>query len=129
MFKKLWEIIKAFGLKIWGKIKAFTLKVWNQIKLWFEKRGLPWLKKNWMQIVNLIVLFIVYGNTDTLPVVQTISGLWVFVLLGYYIFWKFFGAEKLFIKSPKLNPQPEPPKPTVVEPVKATKPVAKKTKK
>jgi hypothetical protein len=103
MFKKLWEIIKAFGLKVWG-----------QVKIWFEKRGLPWLKKNWMQIVNLLVLFIIYGNTDKLPGVQTITGLWIFVLLGYYIFWKFFGAEKAFEKkSPKLNPQPEPPKPTV----------------
>jgi hypothetical protein len=116
MFKKLWEIIKAFGLK-----------VWNQIKLWFEKRGLPWLKKNWMQIVNLLVLFIVYGNTDTLPGVQTVAGLWIFVLLGYYIFWKFFGAEKAFQKSPKLNPQPEPPKPDVK--VEAAKPANKRTKK
>lgn len=87
MFKKLWEKIKAFGLKIWGKIKA-----------WAVKTALPWLKKEWMQIVNLIVLFIVYGNTDTLPVVQGVTGLWIFVLLGYYIFWKFFGAEKMFIK-------------------------------
>lgn len=90
MFKKLLEKIKAFGLKVWNKIKA-----------WFKKTGLPWLKKNWMQLVNLFVLFIIYGNTDTLPVVQGITGFWIFVLLGYYIFWKFFGAEKAFTKKPK----------------------------
>ena len=32
MFKKLWEKIKAFGLKMWGKINA-----------WAVKTALPWL--------------------------------------------------------------------------------------
>jgi len=89
-FKKLWEKIKAFALKIWGKVKA-----WAVLTAW------PWLKKEWMQIINLLVLFIVYGNTDSLPGVQTVAGLWIFILLVYYIFWKFFGAEKAFKKKPK----------------------------
>lgn len=87
MFKKLWEKIKLFSKGIWEKIKA-----------WFNKTALPWLKKNWMQIINIIVVAVVYGNTDSLPGVQTIAGLWLFVLIVYYVFWKFFGAEKIFIK-------------------------------
>ena len=73
-------------------------KLWEKIKNWFNKTALVFLKKEWMQIVNLVVLFIVYGNTDKLPGVQTITGFWIFILLVYYIFWKFFGAEKMFIK-------------------------------
>ncbi len=85
-------------------MKEFFKKLLEKIKAWAVKTALPWLKKEWMQIVNLIVLFIIYGNTDSLPGVQTVAGLWIFVLLAYYIFWKLFGAEKAF----KKNPQPEP---------------------
>ena len=74
-------------------------KLWEKIKAWWVKTGLPWIKKGWMQIVNMIILFIAYGQTDSLPWVQTIVGLWLFVLLGYYIFWKLFGAEKMFKKK------------------------------
>jgi hypothetical protein len=81
------------------KIKQFFNNVIKKIKAWWNTTAIPWLKSSWMQIVNLIVLFIVYGNTDKLPGVQTIAGLWIFVLLAYYIFWKFFGAEKIFIKK------------------------------
>jgi hypothetical protein len=75
-------------------------KLWEKIKAWWKKTGLPWLKKSWMQIVNIIVIGIAYGNTDTLPGLQTVIGLWLFILLAYYIFWKFFGAEKAFKKKP-----------------------------
>jgi hypothetical protein len=75
-------------------------KLWEKIKTWWFKTGLPWLKKSWMQIVNMIVIAIAYGNTDTLPGLQTLIGLWLFILLAYYIFWKFFGAEKAFKKNP-----------------------------
>jgi hypothetical protein len=74
-------------------------KLWEKIKAWWSKTGLPWLKKSWMQIVNILVIGIAYGNTDTLPGLQTVIGLWLFILLAYYIFWKFFGAEKAFKKD------------------------------
>jgi hypothetical protein len=80
-------------------MKNLLKKLWEKIKAWAIKTALPWLKKEWMQIVNLIVLFIVYSNTDSLLGVQTITGLWIFVLLAYYIFWKFLGAEKIFRKK------------------------------
>jgi len=77
LFKKLWEKVKVLALKLWEKIKA-----------WAVKTALPWLKKSWGQIVNILVVAIVYSHTDTLPGIQTISGIWLFFLLAYYIFWK-----------------------------------------
>lgn len=82
-------------------MKEFFKKLWEKVKAWAVLTAWPWLKKEWMQIINLLVLFIVYGNTDSLPGVQTVAGLWIFILLVYYIFWKFFGAEKAFKKKPK----------------------------
>jgi len=73
--------------------------LWEKIKLWAVNTALPWLKKGWMQIVNMIVMFIAYGNTDSLPWVQAIVGLWLFLLLSYYIFWKLLGVEKMFKKK------------------------------
>jgi len=75
-------------------------KVWEKIKKWVVETSLPWLKKEWMQIVNLLVLFIVYGvvNEAENPGLSTIVGLWIFVLIIYYIFWKFFGLDKV-VKS------------------------------
>ena len=78
--------------------------LWEKIKAWWNKTALIWLKQSWMQIVNIIVMFIVYGNTDTLPGVQTIVGIWLFLLLAYYIFWKLFGAEKIFNKPKRTQP-------------------------
>jgi hypothetical protein len=74
-------------------------KLWEKIKAWWAATALPWIKKSWMQVVNIIVIAIAYGQTDSLPWVQAITGLWLFVLLGYYIFWKLFGAEKMFKKK------------------------------
>jgi len=89
MFKKLWE-----------KIKAWFKNLWEMIKAWWNKTALPWLKISWMQIVNMIVLFIAYKgfNELTQPWFSFAVGGWLFLLLGYYIFWKLFGAEKMFKK-------------------------------
>jgi hypothetical protein len=70
----------------------------EKIKNWWSKTALPWIKKSWMQIMNIIIVFIAYNNTDSLPGTQTIVGFWLFILLGYYIFWKLFGADKV-VKS------------------------------
>jgi len=72
----------------------------EKIKKWAKETALPWLKKEWMQIVNLLILFIVYGvvKESENPGLSAIVGLWLFVLIVYYIFWKLFGAEKV-VKS------------------------------
>ena len=81
-------------------------KLWEKIKAWAILTALPWLKKEWMQIVNIIIIAIAYAKTDSLPGLQAIVGLWLFVLLAYYIFWKLFGAEKMFKKEP-VKPAPK----------------------
>ncbi len=95
------EKIKSFFNKIGKKIKSFFIKIWELIKSWFEKTAKPWLKKSWMEIVNMLILFIAYDKLSdalTYPVAETLVGLWLFVLLAYYIFWKLLGAEKMFKK-------------------------------
>ena len=79
-------------------MKAFFMKIWNKIKSWFTKTFIPWFKlaSNWMQIVNMIVLFVVFSKTDLTPGLQAFVALWLFVLLVYYIFWKLLGVEHWF---------------------------------
>lgn len=82
-------------------MKEFFRKLWAKIKKWAVITALPWLKKSWMQIVNIIVMFVAYGTLErieTVPGAETITGLWLFLLLVYYIFWKLFGFDKV-IKS------------------------------
>lgn len=87
-------------------MKEFFKKLFEKIKVWFNKTALPWLKSSWMQIVNIIIMFIAYGSLDSAPGSQAIVGFWLFILLGYYIFWKLLGAEFIFKKSePKVESQ------------------------
>lgn len=100
-------------------MKEFFEKLWAKIKKWAVETALPWLKKSWMQIVNIIVMFVAYGTLETIgtvPGAETIVGLWLFLLLGYYIFWKLFGFDKVWKKMMEdrkkkkgFDPQPEPP--------------------
>jgi len=94
-------------------------KIWEKIKTWWGKTALPWIKISWMQIINIIVVFIAYktfNEIGTVPGVETLLGFWGFALLVYYIFWKFFGLEKYFIKKEEAKPQP-------VKPINPDKPI------
>jgi len=83
-------------------MKEFFKKLWEKIKAWAVKTALPWLKKSWMQIVNMIILFVAYDKLFTYePAPQfatALAGLWLFLLLAYYIFWKLFGFDKVWKK-------------------------------
>lgn len=75
------------------------------------KKILAFLKKSWMQILNYLVVFVAYSKVYEYPGfvgVELILGLWLFILTGYYIFWKLFKAENLFKKKTGLNLQTEP---------------------
>jgi hypothetical protein len=83
-------------------MKEFFKKLWEKVKAWATLTAWPWLKKSWMQIVNIVVVAIAWdklSDLGTAPGVETITGLWLFLLLAYYIFWKLLGAEKLFKKK------------------------------
>lgn len=71
--------------------------IWEKIKKWGSETALPWLKKAWLQIVNVLIVLYAYGQLDDVghAVAATIVGLWGFILLGYWIFWKLFGADKV----------------------------------
>ena len=71
-------------------------KLWEKVKKWAKETALPWLKKAWLQIVNVIIVLFAYGQLDNagLAVAAGIVGFWGFILLAYWIFWKFFGMEK-----------------------------------
>lgn len=78
-------------------------KLWELIKKWAVETALPWLKTAWLQIVNVFIVLFAYGKLDDCGSSATwLVGLWGFILLGYWIFWKFFGADKVikaFIKQ------------------------------
>ena len=67
-------------------------KLWEKIKTWFMQKALPWLKKNWMIIVNYLVIILAYNNVygkDGVILAETLLGLWIFVSIGY-AGWKWF---------------------------------------
>ena len=97
-------------------MKEFFKKLWEKIKAWAKLTALPWLKKSWMQIVNILVIFIAYSalyDYAQWTLATGIIGIWLLILLAYYIFWKLLGIEKWFIKK-------EEPKPVAKKPVKKT---------
>lgn len=80
--------------------------LWEKIKKWAKETALPWLKTAWIQIVNVFVVIFAYGKLDDAGMVgaSALVGLWGFILLGYWIFWKFFGLDKVikaYIKQQK----------------------------
>ena len=64
---------------MFNKIKEFLLKIKN------------WFLKNWIQIVNWIVLILVYGINENVWI-ELIVGLWIFVQIGY-AGWKWFNKK------------------------------------
>lgn len=110
--KKIWETIKTFVKEkvlepaedffvgLWNDFLELVAKPWFKIRSWILRTALPWLAKGWYQIVNMLVLFIAYGHIDEVaqPGLSNIVGLWLFILLAYYIFWKLFGFDKVYKK-------------------------------
>lgn len=70
--------------------------MWNKFEIWLITKAYPWLKKSWMEIVNFIMWVVAYGALSTDSTAGALVGLWLFLLMGYYIFWKLFGAEDIF---------------------------------
>lgn len=102
-FKKQAEKIEDFFVGLWNELIEWIKNPWEKFKGWLKKTVLPWFKKSWMQIVNMIILFIAYDKLfsfEPAPQFATaFTGLWLFLLLGYYIFWKLLGLEKIYQKK------------------------------
>ena len=75
-------------------------KLWNKIKKWSINTAWPWIKKGWLQIINVLIVLFAYGKLDDLgSPASALVGLWAFILLGYWIFWKFFGVDAIVKKA------------------------------
>jgi len=80
--------------KLWEKILAWLQAKWNAFKTWFLGKPLTWLKKNWMVLVNYLVIVLAYNNVygkDGVLFTEVLLGLWIFasvVSAVYYIFIK-----------------------------------------
>lgn len=75
-------------------------KLIEKIKKWAVETAWPWIKKSWLQIINVFIVLFAYGKLDNLESpAAVLVGLWGFILLAYWIFWKFFGTEKVLKKK------------------------------
>ena len=93
-------------------MKEFFKKLWEKVKTWAVKTAWPWIKKSWVQVVNVLVVLYAYGKLDdaatafkTLGDIQSekmvalasaLVGLWAFILLVYWFVWKLLGFDKVF---------------------------------
>jgi hypothetical protein len=67
------------------------------IKKWFIETAWAWIKKGWLHVVNILVVFIAYNSVyKSGRFIEVIFGFWLFCLLVYWVFWKFLGFEKFF---------------------------------
>ena len=84
-------------------MKEKLLALWNKVQKWAKETALPWIKQGCMQIVNFLVLFVAYKGFDEVaqPGYSFVIGIWIFLLAGYYIFWKLFGFDKVIKKMLK----------------------------
>lgn len=81
------------------------MKIWDKIKKWAKETALPWLKKSWVQIVNVIVILFLYGQLDNIRLGEeahvglatVVAALWVMVLAGYWLI-KALGIEKISLR-------------------------------
>ena len=98
--------MKAFVLKIWNIIVTFAKWLWTTIKNWVVKTAWPWIKKSWVQIVNVLVVLYAYDKlgdavtyNSSFPMwPEAFVGLWAFILIAYWVVWKFFGVDKIVKK-------------------------------
>jgi len=75
---------------------SWIKNLWEKILKWGKTTALPWLLKSWLQIVNVLIVLFAYGKLDDLgSPAAGLVGFWGFILLAYWIFWKFFGADKV----------------------------------
>ena len=101
--------------------------MWKQFEVWVVKKAYPWLKKSWMEVVNFVMWVVAYGALDTDSTTGTLVGLWLFLLMGYYIFWKLFGAENMFpFETVQAPPVVEKPVEKVEVKTQLENPVVKK---
>lgn len=100
--EKVWEPVEDFFVGLWEEVVEWAKKPWNKLKNWVLNTLLPSLYKNLGLLLTIFVMFVAYNKLyETGSFAEVATGLWLFVCAGYFIFWKFFGAEKAFEKKRK----------------------------
>jgi hypothetical protein len=94
---------------MWQKIKEFLLGLLKKLEAWVVNTVWPWFKQNWMEAVNIFVIWVAYVATKGL--LHWFIGAWFLVMVLYFGVWKLLGVEKLFNPPVVINP-PVPPVPT-----------------
>ena len=61
----------------------------EKLKIWAKTKLLPWAKKNWLTIVNFVVLGILYAALPEDSGLGVLVGLWIFVQIGV-LGWRLF---------------------------------------
>ena len=97
--KNLWaKFVAWFKAVVLPWLKGLLLK----LKTWFLGQELAWIKKNWKEIANFIIILIAYfrlkGSSDL--VVAFLVKIWLFAMTLYYVFIKGLEIDKLFKKPP-----------------------------
>lgn len=91
-FKNTKEKIKVFWktkMNPWI-VNKLTI-IWEKIKNFYKTKFIPWFKKNWFEITNLTVLFIVHlliRKTPDAGFADFIIKTWILGILIYYLWNK-----------------------------------------
>jgi hypothetical protein len=81
---------------LWNKFVAWLLAKWTAFKAWFVAKPLVWFKKNWMIVVNYLVILLAYNNIygkEGVVGAEVLLGLWIFVSIAY-AGWKWFNKPR-----------------------------------
>ena len=60
---------------------------------WVKSNFLPWLKTNWFDLINLIILLIAYMQFYDNPGftgIEAVLGVWILAVFGYKVLWALF---------------------------------------
>lgn len=63
----------------------------EKLKIWAKTKLVPWFKRNWMTLVNFLVLWVLYAALPEESALGALVGFWIFVqiaVLGWRLFKK-----------------------------------------
>jgi hypothetical protein len=106
--KNLW---KNFVAWLKGVVLPWFKGLLLKLKIWFLGQELVWIKKNWKEIANFLIILIAYwrlkGSSDL--IIAFIVKIWLYLMTLYYVLIQGLEINKLFHKTPPVVTPPTPP--------------------